>query len=145
MDSLALNNNPASLKTQIESNQNEALKNKLQAAKNSKDDQELRDVSKQFEAVFINMLLKNMRSTIPEDQGYIEKSNATKTYESMLDEEMAEQMSKAGGIGLSDMIYKSLVKRAEIENSLESGQVANVDIKEAMDIKDTAKINKYNE
>lgn len=145
MDSLALNNNPASLKTQIESNQNEALKNKLQAAKNSKDDQELRDVSKQFEAVFINMLLKNMRSTIPEDQGYIEKSNATKTYESMLDEEMAEQMSKAGGIGLSDMIYKSLVKRAEIENSLENGQVAGVDIKEVMDIKDTAKINKYNE
>lgn len=130
MNSVSLNNNGSTMNAQIESNQSEALKKKLESAKGSKDDSELRDAAEQFESVFINMMLKTMRSTIPEGQGFIEKSHATQTYESMLDEEMSNGMAKGGGFGLSDMIYKSLVKRAEMEDSVQNNDVKDVDVKE---------------
>lgn len=126
----SLNNSGNTMNAQIESNQSEALKKKLEGAKDSKDDKELRDAAQQFESVFVNMILKTMRSTIPENQGYIEKSHATKTYESMLDEEMANGMAKGGGFGLSDMIYKSLVKRAAMEDADQGNEAKDVDVKE---------------
>ena len=130
MNQVSLNNSMNTMKAQIDSNKSDELKNKIDSAKNSKDNSELRDVAEQFESVFINMMLKTMRSTIPEGQGYIEKSNATQTYETMLDEEMSKNMAKGGGLGLSDMIYKSLVKRAEMEKSNEIDEVKDVDVKD---------------
>lgn len=130
MNSVSLNNNGSTMNAQIDSNKSEALKKKLTNATNSKDDEKLRDAAQQFESVFINMMLKTMRSTIPEGQGYIEKSHATSSYESMLDEEMSSGMAKAGGFGLSDMIYKSLLKRAEIEDANNALKAKDVDVKE---------------
>lgn len=130
MNSVSLNNNSGTMKAQIESNQSEVFKRKLESAKTTKDDKELKDAAKQFESVFINMMLKTMRTTIPEGQGYIEKSNATKTYESMLDEELSKGMAQGGGFGLSDMIYKSLVKRVAMEEASQNTSIKNEGTKE---------------
>lgn len=50
-----------------------------------------------------------MRKTIPEG-GLVEKSQGTKTFESMLDQEYAKSLSKAGGIGLAEVLANQLKK-----------------------------------
>jgi Rod binding domain-containing protein len=39
------------------------------------------------------------------------------TYESMLDQEIANEMSKERGIGLADMLYYELRRKADIEET----------------------------
>ncbi|WP_050069682.1 rod-binding protein [Anaerosalibacter massiliensis] len=82
------------------------LQKRIQNASEDKKDKELMDVCKEFEAVFIHMMLKEMRKTIP-DNGLIEKSTATKIFEDMFDEEMAKKMSDSeeDGIGIAKILY----------------------------------------
>lgn len=74
-----------------------------------KEEQQLKDVCADFEAIFIHMMLKSGRSTVP-DSGFIEKSNGTKMFEDMYDQEMATAMSKSedGGIGIAKMLYEQM-------------------------------------
>lgn len=81
----------------------------LKKAAESGDDTKLKEACQEFESVFLNMMLSTMRKTIPEG-GLVEKSQGTKTFESMLDEEYAKSLSKAGGIGLADVLAKQLKK-----------------------------------
>ncbi|MCC5909637.1 MAG: rod-binding protein [Clostridiaceae bacterium] len=77
--------------------------------KNIDDSKKLKAACQEFEAIFLNMMLKQMRSTIP-DGGLTEKSYARDIYESLQDEEMSKEMSKTGGIGLAQQLYKQLSK-----------------------------------
>ncbi|HWR38001.1 MAG TPA: rod-binding protein [Patescibacteria group bacterium] len=67
----------------------------------------LRKVCQDMEAVFLNMLMSQMRATIPKDP-LLGESNAQNIMQSMLDTEMTKNMAKAGGIGLADMLYRQL-------------------------------------
>ncbi len=87
----------------------EGFKNMLEKAADGKDLPKLKEASQEFEAFFINTLFKEMRKTIQEG-GLTEKSQATTTFEDMLDEEMSKTISKSGGLGLADMIYNNMVK-----------------------------------
>jgi Rod binding domain-containing protein len=58
-----------------------------------------------FEAIFVNQLLKSMRSTLPED-GLMESSFAKNTFTEMLDKEYAQMASKSRSFGLADMIAR---------------------------------------
>lgn len=88
------------------------FKEKLARAAESKDLEALKEASQQFEAYFINTLLKQMRKTI-EDSGLVEKSEARKMFEQMLDQEYAKEMSKSGSFGISDAIYEAMKKAYE--------------------------------
>ncbi|MDB5805671.1 MAG: flgJ [Betaproteobacteria bacterium] len=83
---------------------------KRQAADTSGDGQKkaLKAAAGQFEAVFMNMLLKTMRDSMPKD-GMLD-SDTTRTYTSMFDQQLAQTMSKKG-MGLADMIVKQLDKK----------------------------------
>jgi flagellar protein FlgJ len=59
----------------------------------------------QFEALFVQMLLKSMRDALPQD-GMLQ-SDTSKMYTSMFDQQIAQQMSKRG-IGLRQMLEKQL-------------------------------------
>ncbi len=100
----------------------EGFKNMLEKAAEGKDLVKLKEASQEFEAFFINTLFKEMRKTI-QDGGLTEKSQATSTFEDMLDEEMSKTISKTGGLGLADMIYNNMVKiyanNAAIEKEIE--------------------------
>lgn len=85
----------------------EDFKAKLEAAMKKRDDEGLRNVSQEFEAYFVGVLLKQMRKTVV-DGGLIQKSEARKQFESMLDDEYAKKISGDGGIGLGDAIYEAL-------------------------------------
>jgi len=59
----------------------------------------------QFEALFVQMLLKSMRDALPQD-GMLQ-SDTSKMYTSMFDQQIAQQMSKRG-IGLRQILEKQL-------------------------------------
>ncbi len=67
--------------------------------------QATRQAAKQFEALFMNMLLKHMRETLPGSDPL--SSEATKTYTGMLDQQMSQKMADKG-LGLADLIVKHL-------------------------------------
>ncbi|ABR46601.1 Rod binding protein-like protein [Alkaliphilus metalliredigens QYMF] len=75
--------------------------------KGNEDAQGLKEVTQDFEAVFINMMLKQMRATVSEG-GLTEKSYGRGIFEEMQDENMAEVMSKGRGIGIAQELYRQL-------------------------------------
>ena len=77
----------------------------------SKNHEQLESLSKQFESIFVQQLLKSMRSTV-QKIGLFD-SHATNMYESLHDEEMSKLMTKQKGIGLADIIYKDLARLEE--------------------------------
>ena len=80
------------------------------AAKAAVDDKKLRKVCRDMESMFMNMLLTSMRETVPEG-GLIEKSSGEKIMQSMLDQELSNNMAKAGGIGIADMLHRQLAAK----------------------------------
>lgn len=65
----------------------------------------LKQVSRQFEAVFMGMLLKSMREATP-SSGLLEGSNS-KMYLSMLDQQLAQSMA-GRGLKLGDALFAQL-------------------------------------
>jgi flagellar protein FlgJ len=67
-------------------------------------------VAEQFESLFINMMLKEMRKTVVRSD--LLGSEAMETYEQMFDQQIALGMSKAGGIGLAPFIEEQLARQS---------------------------------
>lgn len=61
----------------------------------------------EFESVFINYMLKSMRTAVTED-GLLGNSNESKIIRSMFDENLALGMAKGKGMGLGKMLFESL-------------------------------------
>lgn len=73
----------------------------------SGDQEKMMQACRDFESIFVNLMLKQMRSTVVESD-FIEKSYAREVFESMQDEKIAEEMSKGSGVGLAQELYKQL-------------------------------------
>jgi Rod binding domain-containing protein len=71
----------------------------------------LRKAAEQFEALFIQEMLKTMRQTVEKDENT--SSAHMETYESMLDRELALQMSKRGTVGVADMLVTHLKRQQQ--------------------------------
>ncbi len=67
----------------------------------------LRQASKQFEVLFMGMLLKSMREATPSEGLF--GSQTEKTYTTMLDQQLAQKMS-GRGLGLAEAMYAQLSK-----------------------------------
>lgn len=70
---------------------------------------ELREAAKQFEAVFMSQLLKQMRSTVNKEEMF-HGGAGEDIFTEMLDEEFAQKMS-VRGTGIADMLYKQLSRQ----------------------------------
>ncbi len=66
-------------------------------------------VAEQFESLFINMMLKEMRKTVSRSD--LLGSEAMESYEQMFDQQIALGMSRAGGIGLAPFIEAQLARQ----------------------------------
>ena len=99
---------------QMEQGRLTRLKGQALAMKNQPNE-ELMSVSRQFESIFVHQLLKSMRSTV-QKSGLFD-SHATRMYESMHDQEMANLMSEKRSIGLAEIVYKDLVRLEEKMNT----------------------------
>ena len=60
-----------------------------------------------FEKMFVHMMLKEMRKTM-NGSSMTEKSHATKMYEEMMDEAMAEQMASSNQLGIGSGLANEL-------------------------------------
>lgn len=69
----------------------------------------LKTAAKQFEALFMNMVMKSMRDATPQDG--IFDSQQSKMYTSMLDQQVSQKMA-ARGIGLADVLIRQLSNNA---------------------------------
>lgn len=81
------------------------------SSKEPKSREQLNKIAKDFESILVFQMLKSMRSTVPKSEllgGY-----RSEMFESMFDQELANEISKGEGIGLSDMLYKQLVAMEE--------------------------------
>ena len=88
------------------------LERARQAAAKTGDEKVLRQASQDFEAVFVNLLLKEMRKGMPKG-GVFENSMAREWFEGMLDEAVAKEVSRGPGIGLAGPIYDQMRQTAE--------------------------------
>lgn len=78
----------------------------LKKGAREKDPEAIRQVAKQFESLFVNMMLKSMRDTLPENELF--GSNAERMYQDMYDKQLSMQISNGKGIGLANAIERQL-------------------------------------
>lgn len=75
-------------------------------AQAQKDDTKLKKTCQDMEAMFLNMMMADMRKTVQKSKLVDDSKEEIMT--SMLDGEMTKNMAKAGGMGLADMLYRQL-------------------------------------
>ena len=78
----------------------------ISGGKKMADAENLEEVSRQFESIFIHQMLKAMRKTVVRSD--LLGSFAGEQYESMMDEELSKEISKHKGIGLAEVIHRQL-------------------------------------
>ena len=79
--------------------------NSLRSAAATQSPEALKGAAKQFEALFLNMMLKSMRDATPQDGMF--DSPQTKMFTSMLDQQLSQNMAQRG-VGLADMLVRQL-------------------------------------
>lgn len=82
----------------------------LEKAQLNQDDEKLKEACREMEAYFIQQLYKTMKTSTQLGEGIITKGQHEEIFEDMLIEEQSKEATKAGGIGLADMLYKQLSK-----------------------------------
>ena len=85
--------------------------NRLKLQATQAPDQALKAAAKQFEAVFLNMMLKSMRDATPQDGVF--DSEQTKMFTGMLDQQLAQSMSSRG-VGLAEVMVKQLSRNHQV-------------------------------
>jgi len=66
----------------------------------------LRATAKQFEALFLQMVLKSMRDAVP-SAGMLD-TDQTRLFQSLQDQQMSTNLAQGRGVGLADVIYRQL-------------------------------------
>jgi flagellar protein FlgJ len=65
---------------------------------------QLEQVARDFEGIFIKQMLDSMRSTLNPENRLVDTGMAGEIYDDMLYDEYAQIMTKSGGFGLAEMI-----------------------------------------
>ena len=65
----------------------------------------LRETAQQFEAMFLQMMMKSMRESI--DKSDLLQSSHADTFEAMFDREVSVALSKRNSMGLADMLVQT--------------------------------------
>lgn len=78
----------------------------------------MKQASKQFEVMFMNMVLKSMREATPSDGPF--SSQSEKMYTSMLDQQLSQNLS-GRGLGLADAMYAQLSRMQGGDASPQAG------------------------
>ena len=90
--------------------------NQLKVGKDRDGEENVRKVAQEFESLFLNEMLKSMRSAtdvLAEDNPF--NSQAGKQYQDMHDQQLSVTLSReGGGVGLADMLVRQLSKQKEV-------------------------------
>ncbi|MBF1164272.1 MAG: flagellar assembly peptidoglycan hydrolase FlgJ [Dechloromonas agitata] len=84
----------------------------------------LKAAAQQFEALFLQQVMKSMRDTVPQD-GLL-NSDSSRFYTSLLDQQLAQNLASSGkGIGFARLIEQQLGKNLGASQSLGEPAAAN--------------------
>ena len=72
--------------------------------------QAVRQTAEQFEAYFLQQMMKSMRDTV--EKSDLVESNNMEMYQDLMDKEVAMKMVKRGGIGVANMLEKQMLKQS---------------------------------
>ena len=70
--------------------------------------QKARDASRDFEAVFLNSMFQQMFADV-KGEGPFGSTAGTGPWRSLLTEEYARGVSKSGGVGIADDVFRTLI------------------------------------
>jgi flagellar protein FlgJ len=73
---------------------------------------ELEKVCAEFASIFSYVLIKSMRSTIPESS-FLQEFQGKKLVEAMADQKMAQYLSFQNGFGIKEMLLKTLINNRQ--------------------------------
>jgi flagellar protein FlgJ len=96
----------------------------------SNDPAALKAAAQQFEALFLQMVLKSMRDATPKEGLF--DNDQTRLYESLLDQQMSQVLASKGGTGLAKVIESQLSRNAEAAVSVEPNSAAGSFIEKMM-------------
>lgn len=81
--------------------------NKLKNSAKENSPESIKEVAKQFEAVFINMVMKSMRAASPQDSPF--DNEQSRTFTAMLDQQLSANLANKG-VGLAEVLTRQLTK-----------------------------------
>lgn len=79
--------------------------NKLKQSARENSPEAIKEVAKQFEAIFMNMMLKSMREATPQDNPF--DNEQSRTFTTMLDQQLTTNLANKG-LGLADVLARQL-------------------------------------
>lgn len=83
--------------------------NSLQGIKNTPKNEALKKVAQEFEAMFVNLMLKNMRAANQAfEEGGIFESKEGDFYRDMFDQQLSLSLSHGKGLGIADALYRQM-------------------------------------
>ncbi|WP_312957802.1 flagellar assembly peptidoglycan hydrolase FlgJ [Stutzerimonas nitrititolerans] len=90
--------------------------NQLKVGKDRDGEENVRKVAQEFESLFLNEMLKSMRSAtevLSKDNPF--NSQASKQYQDMHDQQLSVTLSReGGGVGLAEVLIRQLTKQKEV-------------------------------
>jgi len=86
----------------------------------------IRELSNDFESIFLEIVLKSMRDTVPKD-GLMSGGNAEDIYRSMLDSEYAKNMAQQRVTGIADQIERFMLQSLGKESSRDNVGTQNLE------------------
>lgn len=75
------------------------------------DDARLKEVSREFESIFVEQMLSAMRDTLDPESRLLHGGFAEEVFDDMLYREYSRIISKSGGFGLAELVYDQLSGR----------------------------------
>ena len=82
----------------------------------------INEVASQFEALFVQQMMKSMRDAVPKSD--LMNSDHLDTYQAMADQQMAVNLSQQGGIGIARMLVEQMQTRGYVPDSPNAEHVA---------------------
>lgn len=96
-------------------NNNSKLKKTLESDMKNKNDEELMEVCKEFEAYFTEQVFKAMEKTIPSHEESDASMNQMKDYfKEELIKQYAEKSAEGSGLGIAKMMYEQMKRNYDI-------------------------------
>ena len=84
----------------------------LRAEAASAPNKAINEVASQFEALFVQQMMKSMRDAVPKSD--LMNSDHLDTYQAMADQQMALSLSQQGGIGIARMLVTQMQTRGYV-------------------------------
>lgn len=87
--------------------------NQLRSLAKTDEREALIQATRQFESMFINMMLKSMRKSVSESS--LLDNQTTNMFRDMHDTELSQKLASGGGLGLTDQVVGQLLRREGFE------------------------------